>query len=337
MAKKRATPRTKKAQGRTPAAQEQAFLRAVLDEPDDDTHRLVYADWLDENGRPERAEFIRLQIERARRPLHDPARAVPGERESALLQAQNEEWLWILSEAKRRWGTYLAFERGFPAGVHVQIADFITWDDGPWQAAPMTDLYLHDITADTGDVLPDEERERIVRTLADMPQLARLRGLHIVESGFRLQDLERLRTSPHLTRLRYLNLGDNYLGDEVVRMLADNTALPSLTGVNLEANQVSDVGAAQLADTAFLERLTDLGLGNSNLTDAGVERLAESPQMGNLEYLTLLCNPIGDASARALAASPHLGNLRGLWLMATEIGPAGQAALRQRFGERVRF
>lgn len=38
------------------------FLRAICAEPDDDTVRLVYADWLQENGQPERAEFIRLQI-----------------------------------------------------------------------------------------------------------------------------------------------------------------------------------------------------------------------------------------------------------------------------------
>lgn len=39
-----------------------ALLRAILAHPDEDTPRLMYADWLDENGQPERAEFIRLQI-----------------------------------------------------------------------------------------------------------------------------------------------------------------------------------------------------------------------------------------------------------------------------------
>jgi uncharacterized protein (TIGR02996 family) len=39
------------------------FLRAIISNPADDGPRLVYADWLDERGQPERAEFIRLQIE----------------------------------------------------------------------------------------------------------------------------------------------------------------------------------------------------------------------------------------------------------------------------------
>jgi len=41
-------------------SQENAFLQAILDDPDNDDLRLVYADWLEERGDP-RGEFIRLQ------------------------------------------------------------------------------------------------------------------------------------------------------------------------------------------------------------------------------------------------------------------------------------
>jgi uncharacterized protein (TIGR02996 family) len=43
-----------------------ALLRAVLENPEDDTVRLVYADWLDENDQPKRAELIRAQVKLAR-------------------------------------------------------------------------------------------------------------------------------------------------------------------------------------------------------------------------------------------------------------------------------
>ena len=46
-------------------ATETAFLQAIIAEPDDDVHRLVFADWLQENGQEERAEFVRVQIELA--------------------------------------------------------------------------------------------------------------------------------------------------------------------------------------------------------------------------------------------------------------------------------
>jgi uncharacterized protein (TIGR02996 family) len=47
---------------------EAAFLAAIIERPDDDVPRLVFADWLDEHGQPERAEFVRVQVELAALP-----------------------------------------------------------------------------------------------------------------------------------------------------------------------------------------------------------------------------------------------------------------------------
>src|SRR5262245_2593359 len=52
----------------------EGFLAAIRAAPDDDTPRLVYADWLDEHGDPDRAEFIRVQVELARLAQDDPRR-----------------------------------------------------------------------------------------------------------------------------------------------------------------------------------------------------------------------------------------------------------------------
>lgn len=49
--------------GEAEAAVQWAFLAVIAENPDDDTPRLVFADWLQDNGQPERAEFIRAQIE----------------------------------------------------------------------------------------------------------------------------------------------------------------------------------------------------------------------------------------------------------------------------------
>lgn len=43
------------------------FLQAICAEPGEDCHRLIFADWLDEHFCPERAEFIRVQVELAQR------------------------------------------------------------------------------------------------------------------------------------------------------------------------------------------------------------------------------------------------------------------------------
>jgi uncharacterized protein (TIGR02996 family) len=51
-----------------------SFRQAICENPADDVPRLIYADWLEEHGhQPERAEFIRVQIELAKLP--DPTLA----------------------------------------------------------------------------------------------------------------------------------------------------------------------------------------------------------------------------------------------------------------------
>ncbi len=49
-------------------SQDNPFLETILANPDDDTPRLVYADWLEEHGETERAEFLRLECQLARLP-----------------------------------------------------------------------------------------------------------------------------------------------------------------------------------------------------------------------------------------------------------------------------
>src|SRR5262245_60918301 len=57
MAKKRATPTAETARPQYPV--NAALEAAVIANAEDDTPRLVYADWLDENGDHDRAAFIR--------------------------------------------------------------------------------------------------------------------------------------------------------------------------------------------------------------------------------------------------------------------------------------
>ncbi|MBX9584635.1 MAG: TIGR02996 domain-containing protein [Gemmataceae bacterium] len=45
---------------------DEAFARAVVDRPGDDTPRLVYADWLDDHDQPARAAYLRAEREAVR-------------------------------------------------------------------------------------------------------------------------------------------------------------------------------------------------------------------------------------------------------------------------------
>src|SRR5262245_9849748 len=92
-----------------------ALLAAIRASPEDDAPRLVYADWLDEHGQPERAEFIRIQCELARR-----ASKALRRREAELLTAHHDAFADHLAAP----GLQFRFERGFivafgHAGVFV--------------------------------------------------------------------------------------------------------------------------------------------------------------------------------------------------------------------------
>src|SRR5215472_16114924 len=60
------------------------FLKAICDSPDDDVPRLVYADWLDEQGQAARSEFIRVQLALA------PLEGTWGERWAKLEARENQ-------------------------------------------------------------------------------------------------------------------------------------------------------------------------------------------------------------------------------------------------------
>jgi uncharacterized protein (TIGR02996 family) len=95
---------------------EAALLRAIRELPDEDTPRLVYADFLEEEGPSPLAEFIRAQVESAQLPEHDPRRAPLEDREHELLGAHECHWLGVEpgdADGLREW----QFDRGFINGV----------------------------------------------------------------------------------------------------------------------------------------------------------------------------------------------------------------------------
>lgn len=80
---------------------ERAMLRTICIFPDDDTPRLVYADYLEERGEPERAEFIRVQCAIASLPMAMPV-ACPNPkcdgRGCVLRRREGELWPFVMSD-----------------------------------------------------------------------------------------------------------------------------------------------------------------------------------------------------------------------------------------------
>src|SRR5437763_14201269 len=92
-----------------------AFLAAIAAAPADDLPRLVFADWLDEHGDPDRAEFIRLQCAAARGEPADPTRV------AALEAAHHVDWLGPFARVAFR----AEFRRGFVDHAVLPAAAFL--------------------------------------------------------------------------------------------------------------------------------------------------------------------------------------------------------------------
>src|SRR4051794_22325861 len=81
---------------------EDAFLQAIRQTPDDDTTRLVYADWLDEQGDEAsraRAAFIRVDRELAALPARSIRRAALRKRRRQLARGIDPAWMAVVSKA----------------------------------------------------------------------------------------------------------------------------------------------------------------------------------------------------------------------------------------------
>jgi uncharacterized protein (TIGR02996 family) len=102
------------------AAGFEPFMRAIVDQPDDDAIRLVAADWLDEHGEPERAEFIRVQCELARLPeLAEPKMPRMSYNATVWNNFQREQSVWLHESGRR-----IALRRRERA---LLDANFLTW------------------------------------------------------------------------------------------------------------------------------------------------------------------------------------------------------------------
>lgn len=103
---------------------ETSFLADIIENPDDDAPRLIYADWLDDSGQLDRAEFIRTQC--AATMCSGESRKELMDRATAVLPKIPRSALHIPQQRPRRtskgWSTAWV-RRGFVEAVTATASD----------------------------------------------------------------------------------------------------------------------------------------------------------------------------------------------------------------------
>jgi uncharacterized protein (TIGR02996 family) len=325
-----------------------AFLQAILDAPDDDLPRLLYADWLDEQGDP-RGEFIRLQCTRAEWPLMDDRRSALERRERELLALHQNQWAGPLRHYSSGWH----FRRGFVDDVRLHTSVFFRRGERLLQGVPVRSLRLRGA-------------RWCGRFLAAHPLLGRPAVLQLGEVEY--DDLDELAHSPHLGRLRGLVLHEEKIAG--VGAILRSEALPSYR--ELHYLQSFDRGARReaLVERCLTESsrdnfcrvivhpvrgpwtvpqlrtllaslprgtLTGLALADLGGGPALALALANCPNLHGLTTLRLAGNRLEDQGAQSLAAVSHLDSLQSLDVADNGLSAIGKNVLRERFGDRVTF
>jgi uncharacterized protein (TIGR02996 family) len=324
---------------------ESLFLAAIAAEPADDTPRLVFADWLDEHGDPDRAEFIRVQCARLRNadgggdlPASELARLETRERE--LLSRNKDRWLQPLRDLKARTSLYGEFSRGFVNDLIVETATFLARGDELWRHSPVTALRLTDVggRARTLARCPHLARVRrlelggqplgakALRTILASPHLAGLVGLSLDRLPLRDEDLAALAASPTLPRLRQLSLaGAEFTGATLPRLLARFPDLEHLSLSNIDefrGGAFADVLAALNPD-----RLRTVSFWYTPLAVDGARALADAKRFTGLAELWLQGCSFDAASMEALAGATYLAGVNRLYLGSDPLGEDGGVAL----------
>jgi len=247
-------------------ADQEAFLRSIVAQPEDDTTRLVYADWLEEHGDAEQAAFIRSSIE-----VHN---LQPGPRRTTARdiklqkvgEGRGRAWLAAVGvPCADELSPY--FHRGCVEGIECESLGPLFAAAGTLFALfPIRELYFwwqYSVGLSDSTLVG----------LAEMPGLERLRRLHLANYDSALGGTEitaeawgRFFRCPRLAGLRSLRCEACRLGDANVEALADAPSLAGLTILSLTSNRIGVPGVWALLRSPYLRGVTRLSLEQNVVT-----------------------------------------------------------------------
>jgi uncharacterized protein (TIGR02996 family) len=300
----------------------ESLLAQIVAEPGEDAPRLVFADWCEDNGDPERAEYIRAQVRLEAMPEWDPDRFDLEERSLDLLAEHKGEWLSHLPKWARQ--QRLGWRRGFAAEADLTQADALAHGDRLADLVPLESVRI------VGQVNRGQE-------LAELPLMLRLRKLDLLAASFTAHGSAFLAYLVGVGRLRALY----GIGSELSRW----QGLGRLTDFRFHGSHsgLGDFSAQSLFESKLLGAPVSLDLRGQPLGRGGLLPLLRCDRLGGLRRLSVQMSsdglapgafaegrwpqleefslaphyvyPEGAGGCAALLAAPWVANLRALGLV----------------------
>jgi uncharacterized protein (TIGR02996 family) len=319
-----------------------ALVRAICEHPDEDTPRLILADWLEENADASHAEYIRAQIEYANTPQWEPA-AVRYKWQRPDVATGNAVWLkqtlprldnfhleWAGEPFRRGFGWWLMLrtpsqwsEHAVPLFERVPIGRVTFWpgvlDDWRKIAASRELRHLRDIILVGSPIEP-------LFALRDQPAACNIRDIRFLRSSGAgmpevLEDLYRSQLG-HAVRGLHFHTGYESL-EAFVDALNTGTALERLS---FSVMGITGEWLSRLFDGVSASELTELHFRDEPLGRDGLRVLAEKCPP-TLRRLTLESVAAQGDGVEFLARSERLGNLACLDLRRNPLTPRAFRAL----------
>lgn len=287
---------------------EHAFLQSILDDTGADLPRLVYADWLEEQGQAARAELIRVQCSLAAYHLGHPQRRNLEDREHALLSQYESNWLMLEPGLFPEW----EFRRGFVEQITGGPSAIVACNPAFFAHHPITRWTLQENQISHSDL------EEMIESCEHFPDWAsRLEHIDCSSMHWDVYEALRLASRDCFQKLKSLDLSGNTGISSLARELArfthahriETLALGGRSGVHFRWAD----GEHETLDTMLLVKnlarapLAELTLYDCGLSSEGLRQILLASFSTTLRRLDISDNPIAPDAWRAFQfAHPDL-------------------------------
>lgn len=297
-----------------PMSDRLGMIHAIHESPGDDLPRLAYADWLEENGEVEHAEFIRVEVALSHTDREDPGWLPLFRRELDLIRAHKDAWFGVWRSQWIHYELHRGFIEELSTSIPGSVMPHLDW---LFSHHSLLDLRVIGKLEEVRPLLHHPVASILARLSIDSPQSSwslwdpgRLGRVHLNDrplvlsfAGHRAgpEFIDDLLASPHLGRLSWLNLSGNALALKGIGTLLDQLeAFPRLktlrlAGTTLESSgrrrritpNIDDFGVITLANHPAATQLEQLDIENNGVTGPAVEALLESQSLRHIKRLNI--------------------------------------------------